>query len=77
MDAKAALLAELEASREALSPEAIATVEESLEIMEDAVLDVRVALADEPDNPQLERMLIATYKSQVEMLRQAVLYANE
>lgn len=77
LDAKAALLAELEASRDALSPEAIATVEESLEIMEEAVLDVHVALADEPDNPQLERMLIATYKSQVEMLRQAVLYANE
>lgn len=77
LDAKAALLVELEASRDSLSAETIATVEESLTIMEEAVHDVHLALADEPDNPQLERMLMATYKSQVDMLRQAVILANE
>lgn len=77
MAAKEALLTELASTGDSLSPEIVATVEDNLRIIEDAVLQLRTALADEPNNPQLERLLVATYKSQVELLQQAVLFSND
>ncbi len=77
LKAREDLLAELYADSASLPPGAIATVEENLRIIDSAVSEIRVALADDPDNPQLERMLVATFKSQVDLLQQAVYLAHE
>ena len=75
--AKQDLLDQLYAESATLPASAIATVEENLRIIDSAVAEIRVALADDPENPQLERMLVATYKSQVDLLQQAVYLAHE
>ena len=38
----------------------------------DAVTDIQLALVEHPDNPQLERLLIAAYQNEVSLLRQAM-----
>jgi hypothetical protein len=65
------LAAELDARREELSPEAIATVERSLAVIDTALAEARAALALEPDNPMLARMLAATYEQKLDLLRRA------
>lgn len=70
------LLKALREVESSLPPGVLATIEENLEVIEKAVLDIRTAMADEPNNPLLERMLIATYRSEVALLHQAVRFAN-
>jgi anti-sigma-K factor RskA len=65
------LAAELDARREELSPEAVATVERSLAVIDTALAEARAALALEPDNPMLARMLAATYEQKLDLLRRA------
>ena len=65
------LAAELEARRGELSPVAIATVERNLRVIDEALAEARAALALEPDNPTLVRMLAAAYEHKLDLLRQA------
>ncbi len=77
LGAKEELLNALKAQEASLSPETVATVEANLAVIEGAVRDIRLALADDPDNPHLERILLATYRNEVRLLHQAVHLANE
>lgn len=65
------LAAELEARRAELSPEAVATVERNLAVIDAALAEARSALAVEPDNVILARMVAATYERKLDLLRQA------
>ncbi|HJU88620.1 MAG TPA: zf-HC2 domain-containing protein [Gemmatimonadaceae bacterium] len=65
------LAAELDARRGELSPEAIATVERNLAVIDAALAEARSALQSEPDNLMLARMLAATYERKLDLLRQA------
>jgi len=56
-DMLAGLSAELEARRAVLSPETIAIVEQNLRAINAAIAETARALADDPGNVQLERML--------------------
>lgn len=70
--AKDALLEELRGAEDRLSPEVVAAVEENLRVIEDAVSEIRVALNDNPDDVLLERLLVATWRSEIDLLQQAV-----
>ncbi len=78
--AKEELLAALRARQAPMDEgalETLAIVEENLAIIEGAVNAIDVALAEDPDSPELERMLHAAYQSEVSLLHQAVRLADE
>jgi predicted anti-sigma-YlaC factor YlaD len=70
--ASAALLAALYERRESFSPETIASVEKNLEVMDHALAEVKDALRRDPENPELTRMLAATHRKKVDVLRRVV-----
>ena len=61
----------LEQGRDRLDPQIIATIEASLGIIDRAIAEARRALADDPDNPGLNRLLIKHEQSKLRVLRQA------
>lgn len=71
-NAKATLLDTLRSPDSNVSEETLATIEESLEVIGKAVADIRLALEENPNNPHLERMLLATYNAEINLLHQAV-----
>ena len=75
--AKAELLSELDALEATLPPETLSIVEENLAIIENAVNDISAALLENPKNAELERMLHAAYRSEVNLLHQAVRMAGD
>jgi anti-sigma-K factor RskA len=75
--AKEALLAAFEERRDALSQETLDSVMENLAIIDDAISDIRLALADGPEDPYLERLLIATYKNELNLLQRVVQLARQ
>ena len=78
--AKEELLSVLRARQSSMDEEALETlaiVEENLAIIEGAARTINDALADDPDSPELERMLHAAYQREVNLLHQAVRLAGE
>jgi len=70
--AAASLLAALHDRRKTLSPEAISSVEKNLEVIDRALAEVREALRQDPGNPELTRMLAATHRKKVDVLRRVM-----
>ena len=70
-EARTELMAAIDARGGALSSETMQTVEESLRLIDDAVAEIRVALEDDPENPQLMRMLMATHEKGLNLLGKA------
>jgi hypothetical protein len=70
--AASALLAALEERRAGLSPETLAVVERNLAVIDKALAEVRQALEADPANPELNRMLVATHRKKVDVLRRVV-----
>jgi anti-sigma factor RsiW len=70
--ASAALLAALQDRRSSLSTETMTSVEKNLEIIDQALAEVRDALRRDPDNPELTRMLAATHRKKVDVLQRVV-----
>ncbi len=66
------LAAALEQRRATLSPTTVETLERNLKIVDDAIRESKAALAADPNNPELARMLSSVYETKVEMLQQAV-----
>lgn len=75
--AKMELLAALQAKESVLEPETVATVKESIAVIEGAVSEIRAALMDDPNSRHLENMLVATYEIEVNLLKQAVRLVNK
>ncbi len=67
----ASLESVLEQGRDRLDPQTVATIEASLEIIDRAIGEARRALADDPNNPALNRLLIKHEQSKLRVLRQA------
>ena len=59
-----ALLEALQERRARLQPEAFAAVETNLEVIDRALAEVRQALAKDPSNPELGRMLVSTHQQE-------------
>jgi hypothetical protein len=65
------LTAALAASRGKLAPETVTRVERNLRLIDDAIGEVRDALARDPGNAALVQMLTTTYRQKVDLLRRA------
>lgn len=61
----------LEQGRDRLDPQTVATIETSLGSIDRAIGEARRALADDPNNPALSRLLIKHEHSKLRVLRQA------
>jgi predicted anti-sigma-YlaC factor YlaD len=66
------LLAALQQRRRALTPQTIAGVQQNLQVIDRALVEVRQALARDPHNPELNRMLVATHRKKVDVLQRVV-----
>ena len=71
-EAASALLAALQRRRAVLPPDDLARVEANLEVIDRALAEVRQALAKYPASPELNRMLVATHRKKVDVLRRVV-----
>jgi anti-sigma factor RsiW len=71
-----ALLEALLQRRAQLEPEAFAAVQANLEVIDRALAEVRQALAKDPKNPELSRMLVATHQKKVDVLSRVVKLAT-
>ena len=65
-------------SKDALPPELAQSLAEDFSMIEGAIAEIGAALASEPDNESLKRMLVATYRNQMLLLKRALhLVADE
>jgi predicted anti-sigma-YlaC factor YlaD len=70
--AATALLETLQRRRAVLSAEDLARVEANIQVIDRALVEVREALVKDPESPELNRMLVATHKKKVDVLRRVV-----
>jgi len=70
--AASALLEALQRRRGVLPPEDLARVEANLQVIDRALEEVRQALVKDPASPELNRMLVATHRKKVDVLRRVV-----
>ena len=70
--ARQELLEFLKSSEEDIAPETLAVIHENLGIMDNALGDIRIALADDPENMHLFQMLVATQKHDLEFIDQVI-----
>jgi hypothetical protein len=61
----------LQEGRELLSPETLATIEQSLSAIDTAIAEARAALQNDPASPLLNRLLVSHQKNKLRILRQA------
>lgn len=66
------LMKVLNARRDTLPPETVQGVEANLHTIDEALGQIRVALQQDPDNPQLARLLTTTHRRKVAFLQQVV-----
>jgi hypothetical protein len=71
-EAANALLEALQRHRGALPAEDLARVESNLQVIDRALAEVREALVKNPKSPELNRMLVATHRKKVDVLRRVV-----
>lgn len=75
--AAADLRAAFEARKGQLKPGTVATVEENLRIIDDAIRRARAALEADPGNPDLNAMVATTWQKKVALLEKAVRLSSE
>lgn len=73
----AELLAAINARRDSLPPETVATVEEDLRSIDEALGRLRTALVTDPTDPGLNHLLASTHQKKVNALRQVVRLATQ
>jgi anti-sigma factor RsiW len=66
------LAAEFAARRHLLAPETVATLEESLRVIDAAIAEATAALEADPSNADLPLLLSGVYRSKMELLQTAV-----
>lgn len=68
-DARSALIAELEVELEHLSPEARADIEDNLDVIQSAIVEINAALERDPDSTLLQQQLLNAYREELTLLR--------
>ena len=71
------LSAELTRARARLSPATLAVIERNLVVLDSALAESRRALAGDPGNATLERLVIATWQQKMDFLRRATALSGE
>jgi len=67
-----ALLEALQKRQAEIQPETLVAVRANLEVIDRALAEVREALVKDPSSPELNRMLVATHRKKVDVLRRVV-----
>jgi anti-sigma factor RsiW len=65
------LSAALDRARSRLAPETLASIDKSLSLIDAALEESRVALANDPGNEALRMLLVAAWRQKVDLLRRA------
>jgi hypothetical protein len=65
------LLDRLELQRALLRPEAARALDEDLRTIDAAIVELKDAIAHDPDNPALRQLLASSYRQKVELLKRA------
>lgn len=63
------LRATLESRRSEISPATWDVITDNLKVIDEAITNIENALQNEPENPDLNRMLLAAYQSELDLLR--------
>lgn len=58
----------LHLSKEEFSPETVSVIERNMEVIDDAVAQINKALSEDPENPNLQLMLVATQQQATTLL---------
>jgi len=69
-DAHGVLASQLEGEMQRLSPEARQDVDENLATIRTAIAEINRALANEPDNVLLQKLLLSSYQEELSVMRQ-------
>ena len=69
IDARNALVAEMDVELEKLVPTARAEVEANLGLIQEAIYEINRALEQEPDNTLLQQRLLSAYREELTLLR--------
>jgi hypothetical protein len=67
-----ALLQALEARRAGLPPETVKALEDNLRAIDKALADIRLALAQDPEDTGLVHMLVSTHRKKVDTLERVL-----
>lgn len=67
-DARRTLAAKLEQQLSRLTPEERENVQKNIDVIRKAIQDINMALADEPDNALLQKLLISTYREELDLM---------
>jgi hypothetical protein len=71
-DAANALLDALQKRQSEIAPETLVAVRANLDVIDRALAELREALVKDPQNLELNRMLVATHRKKVDVLRRVV-----
>lgn len=67
--ARGALRAELDLEMARLSPEIRDDVQANIELVQDAIYEINLALEEDPDNALLQQKLLSAYRDEINLLR--------
>lgn len=65
------LLNQLELRRSMLRPEAVVAIDHDLRVVDSAIAELKEAIARDPNNPALRRLLASSYRQKVDVLKRA------
>lgn len=63
------LLNQLELRRSMLRPEAVVQIDHDLQVVDSAIAELKEAIARDPNNPALRRLLASSYRQKVDVLK--------
>lgn len=63
------LLNQLELRRSMLRPEAVVAIDHDLRVVDSAIAELKEAIAHDPNNPALRRLLASSYRQKVDVLK--------
>ena len=67
-DARRSLSAKVDEQLQRLTAEERAVVQKNMQVIRTAIDDINTALAEEPDNALLQKMLISTYRDELDLM---------
>ncbi len=76
-ETKGELRSAYDESKDALPPEVAEPLEQDLSLVENAIAEIGAALASDPDNESLKRMLVATWRNEMMLLKRALHLAGD